>query len=206
MLESDKGRSEEGIEQLVKNLNECEKSLHSANSEKDRLIMDMEKERLRFSQIDFHLKDMQQKFDLKDQEVDKLMKEKISLSHELKDVSQEKLDLITKYQKGLIPELGDVKDTNIKLKDQVSYLEKELKTSQLTNLDLMKERENNNEILNIGQDENENLKKILNIGQDENENLKKLLEEITSGQVDQINSLTNTRLKEYDDFERDKSI
>ena len=61
MLENDKRDQSENIEQLVKTLNECEKSLHTLDSDKNRIAMDNEKERLRSSQMDFYMKDMQQK-------------------------------------------------------------------------------------------------------------------------------------------------
>lgn len=120
------------------------------------------------------------------------MKEKISLSVELKDVSQEKLDLITRYQNGLIPELGNMKESNNRLSDKILSLEKELQCKELSKIDLLKERDNMDDILKISRNENVHLKQQI--------------EEIASNQLGNIDALAETRAKQFDTIERDKGI
>lgn len=62
----------------------AEQKLHSALSDQQRSLMDLEKERLKASQTNFELKDLRQQLELKSQELDRNMTEKMSLAYEVK--------------------------------------------------------------------------------------------------------------------------
>jgi len=57
---------------------EAEKKLHTVLSDKQRMLMDLEKERLRFSQNEFELKDIRQQLELKNQELERNLSEKMN--------------------------------------------------------------------------------------------------------------------------------
>jgi hypothetical protein len=64
--------------------------------------MDLEKERLHGSQIDFELKDLRQQMGLKNQELDRNMAEKMKLNFELKEINRDRLDILSKQEKDLV--------------------------------------------------------------------------------------------------------
>jgi hypothetical protein len=64
--------------------------------------MDLEKERLHGSQLDFELKDLRQQMGLKNQELDRNMAEKMKLNFELKEINRDRLDIISKQEKDLV--------------------------------------------------------------------------------------------------------
>ena len=64
--------------------------------------MDLEKERLHISQLDFELKDLRQQMGLKNQELDRMMAEKMKLNFELKETNRDRLDILTKQEKDLV--------------------------------------------------------------------------------------------------------
>lgn len=101
--------------------------------------MDLEKERLHSSQLDFELKDLRQQMGLKNQELDRNMAEKMKLNFELKEINRDRLDILSKQEKDLvsfphflnkkkIPEYNSKRHEVESLKSEIMGLKNEMKT------------------------------------------------------------------------------
>lgn len=149
------------VELFMQDLAEIEKNLHLALSDKEKVLMDLEKERLTNGQIDFELQDVRQQLQIKNQEMSRIMDEKIRLNSELSEVNRDKLEIISKQEKNFIPEFHKQKMESDRLQDRLITMQKEIDTYEINRQEFLRERENNNQILKMSKEEIQHLQKML---------------------------------------------
>lgn len=154
--------------------------------------MDLEKERLHISQLDFELKDLRQQMGLKNQELDRMMAEKMKLNFELKETNRDRLDILTKQEKDLIPEYNSKRHEVESLKSEILGLKKEMETYECNRQEFLRERENNNQILRMSKEEITHLQTMLDD-----------LEKTSSGENIY---LLRTKQEQIDELERERSL
>lgn len=86
----------------MNDLQHIEKNLHQALNDKEKVQMELEKERLRTSQLNFEVDDLKQQISIKSHELERLMNEKLKLNMELNESNRDKVDSHSKQDKPLV--------------------------------------------------------------------------------------------------------